>query len=222
VSYVPGSEDYEFDKCVQDQLDNQMKPAEIAFDEERHEYRIDGYLVPSVTTIIRPLQSMGGSDAAREYKRQIGKALDTAVTLWEQQDLDIDSVDQAVLPFFEAWLAFKKDTGFRVLLNQPIVYSKKLRFAGMPDLLGTRIWDSQLPTELLDTKCVWAMDPVTAIQTAGYSIAALESLGIRITKRGGVQLLRDGTYKFYPYNESNDEYVFRSLLNIYSWKELHK
>jgi hypothetical protein len=222
VSYVPGSEDYEYDKWIQEQLDNQMKPAEISFDEERHEYRIDGYLVPSVTTIIRPLQSMGGSDAAREYKRQIGKALDTAITLWERQDLDMDSVDLAVLPFFRAWIAFKQDTGFRVLLNQPIVYSRKLRFAGTPDLLGTRVFDSESPDELLDTKCVWAMDPATAIQTAGYSIAAAESLGIKVKKRAGVQLLRDGTYKLYSYNEQNDEYVFRSLLNIHAWKELHK
>jgi hypothetical protein len=109
-----------------------------------------------------------------------------------------------------------------VLLNQPIVYSKKLRFAGTPDLLGTRIWDSADPDELLDTKCVWSMDPVTAIQTAGYSIAAAESLGIKVKKRAGVQLLRDGTYKTYSYNEQNDEYVFRSLLNIHAWKELHK
>ena len=222
MSYVPGSEDYEYDKERQRKLDEEMAPAEISFDEEKHEYRIDGYLVPSVTGILKPIVSMGGSDEARDFKRQIGKALDTAITLWERQDLDVDSVDQAVLPFFEAWLVFKKDTGFRVLLNQPIVYSRKLRFAGTPDLIGTRVFDTKVPDELIDTKCVWAMDAATAIQTAGYSIAALESLGLKIRKRTGVQLLRDGTYRAYPYTDQNDEHIFRSLLNIHSWKELHK
>jgi hypothetical protein len=218
----PKNSDYAYDKWVQEQLDNQMKPAEISFNEERHEYRIDGYLVPSVTAIIKPLITVGGMPDVREYKRQIGKALDTAITLWERQDLDIDTVDPAVLPFFEAWIKFKQETGFRVLLNQPIVYSKKLRFAGTADLIGTRRTDSEVPEELIDTKCVWTMDPATAIQTAGYTIGALESLGLKIKKRTGLQLLRDGTYRAFPYTEQNDENIFRSLLNIYSWKGMHK
>lgn len=222
MSYEPGSQDYEYDKWIQRKLDEEMAPAEISFNEERHEYRINGYLVPSVTTIIKPIISLGGMAYVREYKRQIGKALDTAITLWEKQDLDIDTVDSAVLPFFEAWIKFKQETGFRVLLNQPIVYSKKLRFAGTPDLIGTRMFDSDVPDELIDTKCTWAMDAATAIQTAAYCIAAHESLGLKIKRRTGVQLLRDGTYRAFPYTDQNDEHIFRSLLNIFSWKELHK
>ena len=222
MSYLPGTPDYEYDKERQRKLDEEMAPAEISFDEERHEYRIDGYLVPSVTGILKPIVSLGGSDDARDFKRQIGKALDTAITLHERQDLDLDSLDLAVLPFFEAWLKFKEETGFRVLLNQPIVYSKKLRFAGTPDLIGTRIADSDVPEEIIDTKCTWVMDAATAIQTAAYSLAAHESLGFKIKKRTGVQLLRDGTYRAFPYTDQNDEHIFRSLLNIFSWKELHK
>ena len=222
MSYLPGTPDYEYDKERQRKLDEEMAPAEISFDEERHEYRIDGYLVPSVTGILKPIVSLGGSDDARDFKRQIGKALDTAITLHERQDLDLDSLDLAVLPFFEAWLKFKEETGFRVLLNQPIVYSKKLRFAGTADMIGTRSPDSPTPDELIDTKCVFTMDPATAIQTAGYSIAALESLGIKIKKRSGVQLLRDGTYRLFPYSNPTDEGIFRSLLNIHAWKEMNK
>ena len=222
MSYLPGTPDYEYDKERQRKLDEEMAPAEISFDEERHEYRIDGYLVPSVTGILKPIVSVGGSDDARDFKRQIGKALDTAITLHERHDLDLDSLDLAVLPFFEAWLKFKEETGFRVLLNQPVVYSKKLRFAGTADMIGTRSPDSPTPDEVIDTKCTWAMDPATAIQTAGYSIGAHESLGLKIKRRTGVQLLRDGTYRAFPYTDQNDEHIFRSLLNLHSWKELHK
>lgn len=193
----------------------------IEFDEERHEYRIDGRVVPSVTQVLDIVRAEGGSDAQREYKRQIGKALDLAIELYEKDDLDPTSLDEAVIPFFSAWLKFKSESGFKVLLNQPVVYSRKLRFAGKPDLLGTR-GDGICPDELLDTKCVWTMDPATALQTAGYAIAAHESLGIRIQRRGGVQLLRDGTYKFYPYTNQNDEHVFKSLLNVHAWKAMHR
>lgn len=197
-------------------------PPAISFDEAAHVYRIDGAAVPSVTGIIAPLRTDGGSESQREYKRQIGKALDAAIQITESGlEIDPDTLSPAVAPFLEAWFAFKKQTGFRVLLNQPIVYSRKLRFAGTPDLIGTR--DASLnPDELLDTKCVWTMDDVTAIQTAGYTIAARESLGLRIKRRGGVQLLRDGTFKFYPYTHPNDEHVFLACLSLHAWKAIHK
>ena len=198
------------------------RPA-IEFNEERHEYRLDGAVVPSVTEVIKPLVDFSRvPEEQLEYKRQIGKALDTAITLYERQDLEVASMDDAVMPFFEAWLAFKKDTGFRVLLNQAIVYSRKLRFAGTLDLLGTRVPDSASPDELIDTKCVWAMGRATAVQTAAYSLATLESLGIRLKKRGAVQLLQDGTYRYHPYTHSNDENVFKALLAIHAWKGLPK
>lgn len=210
--YGPGNPDYENDRMD-----------DVTFDEERHEYRIDGRLVPSVTQIIKPVQrELGGSEDTLDYKRQIGKALDSAITIHERgEEIDPDSLDAAVAPFFSAWLKFKAETGFRVLLNQPMVYSRKLRFAGTADLFGTRMPGTATPDELVDTKCVWTMDPATAIQTAGYSLAAIESLGIRVKKRGGLQLLRDGSYRYFPYTNPNDEQVFKACLSINAWKGLH-
>ncbi len=213
--YGPTNPDYEYDRDMD-------RPA-IEFDEATHTYRLDGAVVPSVTAIIEPVRrELGGSESVLEYKRQIGKALDTAIELYERQDLDVDSLDPAVLPFLNGWLKFKQDSGFRVLLNQPVVYSRKFRFAGRPDLIGTRDASSMTPDELIDTKCVWTIDPATAIQTAGYCVAALESLGIRIKKRAGIQLLRDGSYKVHPYTNPNDETVFQSCRNVHAWLTAHR
>lgn len=195
--------------------------SEVEFDEPTHTYRLDGAVVPSVTGILEPIRrALGGYEDVIEYKRSIGKALDRSIELHERDDLDFATLDPAVLPFFEAWLKFKRESGFRVLLNQPSVWSRKLRFAGKPDVIGTR-GETSNPDELIDCKCVWTIDPVTAIQTAGYAMAAHESLGIRIKKRAGLQLLRDGTYKLYPYNDPLDEQVFRACLVFNSWKALH-
>lgn len=195
----------------------------IEFDESTHTYRLDGSVVPSVTQLLEPVRrELGGSESVLEYKRQIGKALDATIELSERNDLDYSTIDEAVLQFFEAWLQFKKDSEFRVLLNQPVVYSRKLRFAGTLDILGTRHYTSSVPDELLDTKCVWTIDPATAIQTAGYALAARESLGINVKKRGGLQLLRDGKYKLFPYSNPNDEQIFKSCLSIHAWKALNK
>lgn len=214
-------EDEAYDYFVQREIDERMDG--LAYNDELHEYRLDGNVVPSVTQVLEPVRlETGGSDAQREYKRQIGKALDAAIQLSERQDLDYSTLSPEVLPYFEAWLAFKRDTGFRPLLLQPKVYSRKLRFAGTLDLLGTRVPDSLNPDELIDTKCTWAMDQVTALQTAGYAIAALESLGIRTKKRAGLQLLRDGKYKYHPFNDPNDEHVFKACLSIHAWRRMHK
>lgn len=210
-----------YDYFEQRQIDDEMTP-EITFDEAEHAYHLNGARVPSVTEVLKPIVTVGGAQDVREYKRQIGKALDAAITLNEADDLDVGSLDPAMLPFFTAWLQFKIDTQFRVLLNQLVVYSKKLRFAGTLDLLGTRNPGTSTPDELIDCKCVWAMDPATAIQTSGYDLAARESHGIKVKRRGGLQLLRDGTYRYFPYTSANDETVFRSLLNIHAWKALQK
>lgn len=216
-------EDTAYDIWRQRQVDEEMDRPAIEFDEPTHTYRLDGAVVPSVTQLLEPVRrELGGSESVLEYKRQIGKALDTTIELSERDDLIYSSIDDAVLPFFEAWLQFKKDTGFRVLLNQPIVYSRKLRFAGKPDIFGTRDPVRSTPDELLDTKCVWTIDPATAIQLAGYDIGAQESLGIHVKKRSGLQLLRDGKYKLYPYNNPLDHSVFKCCLTLHAWKGLNK
>lgn len=196
-----------------------MDRPEIQFDEERHEYRINGALVPSVTTIIRPIQTHGGSEETREHKRQLGKAVDKAIELYEQDDLDVGSLDPEAVPFFEGWLKFKKDTGFQGCIMQPVVWSTRLRCAGKPDLLGTR--DGKAIDELLDVKCTWAMDPATAIQTAGYTLLGAHSFGWKIKRRGAVQLSREGTYRFHIFDNPNDEQVFKACLSIFAWKALH-
>lgn len=216
----PQNEDYAYDVRRQEEVDMDG----VTFDEEKHEYRIDGARVPSVTEIIKPVQrELGGSPATIDYKRQIGKALDAAIIIMERgEQIDEESLDMALVPFLQAWLKFKRETGFRVLLNQQIVYSRKLRFAGTPDMMGTRMYaESSNPNELIDTKCVYTMDPVTAIQTAGYSIAAEESLGIKVKRRGGLQLRPDGTYRYYPYTSPMDEQIFKCCLSIAAWKGLN-
>jgi hypothetical protein len=98
------------------------------------------------------------------------------------------------------------------------VYSKKLRVAGMLDLTGMR--DKYV--ELLDLKAVWTMGDETAIQTAGYSILYEELTGVKVAMRGGLQLLRDGTYRYHPYKDANDRNVFLACLSVHNWKALHR
>lgn len=207
-----------------------MDLPEISFTEEDHEYRINGVAVPSVTGIVAALRNeSGASDETMEYKRQLGKAVHKAIELHARDDLDVDSMEREspdIVPFFEAWLKFKSESGFQVLECERIVYSKKLLFAGTLDVVGYR---STQELELLDAKCVWSMDAATGPQTAGYTIAYEELRKQKIVKRGGVQLLRDGTFRFHPYTDRNDYLIFHNCLTrlradeaINAWRALHK
>lgn len=196
----------------------------IQFIEEGHVYLLDGNPVPSVTEIIKPL--VDNSRVPRdtlEFKRSLGKAVHKAIELDESTEgLDYASLDQEALPFFSAWLRFKQESGFRALLCEQIVWSTKLRYAGTLDVLGTRTAGTYTADELLDCKCVWTMGAATGPQTAGYALALPESHGIRIKKRGGVQLLQDGSFRYFPYTDISDEHVFKACLSINAFLKVHK
>lgn len=217
--YGPGNPDYEYDGRDEDV---NAPTSRIQFIEETHAYLLDGNPVPSVTEILKPLVDLGRVPPEMlEYKRSLGKAVHKAIELYERQDLDVDSLHPDALPFFEAWLRFKKETGFRAILTEQVVWSTKLRYAGTLDILGTRTKDTPSPDELLDAKCVWTMGASTGPQTAGYGMALVESHGIKVKKRGGLQLLRDGSFKFFPYSNPNDEHVFKACLTVNAFLRVH-
>jgi len=67
--YAPENrEDELYDQAVQRELDDEMLP-EITFDEAEHAYYLNGARVPSVTEILKPIQTVGGSEEVRDFKR---------------------------------------------------------------------------------------------------------------------------------------------------------
>ena len=210
--------DAEYDDRRQRKLDEEMFP-EIVFDEPAHTYTVDGRRFPSVSEISGMLRPDSRAPVEiLEYKRGLGKAVHKAIELMEAGTLDVDSLDPAIVPFVGAWSKFKAEAGFTVLHSEMIVVSKKLRVAGTLDLTGMRENDD---VELLDLKAVWAMGAETAIQTAGYAILYEEMTGVKVQRRGGLQLLRDGTYKYFPYKDANDRNVFMACLTVHNWLKLH-
>lgn len=221
---IPDDEDTAYDKWRQRQVDDEMNApiSRIQFIEEGHVYLLDGNPVPSVTEILKPLVDLSRVPPEQlEYKRSVGKAVHKAIELDAQDDLNFDTLDPGIVPFFEAWQKWKLDSRFSVQFTELLVWSAKFRYAGTLDLLGA---NAQLAdcSWLVDLKCVWTMGAATGPQTAGYAIATTESRGYTIRQRGGVQLLRDGTYRYFPYTNPNDEHVFKACLSINAFLKVHK
>jgi len=197
----------------------------VLFDEPSHTYTVNGVNYPSVSTVLSLFADYSRVPrAVLEFKRQIGRATHYAIQLYETGELDLDSVDDQVMPYLEGWIKLKADMPGRVVAGEQIVYHKKYRYAGRLDL--NYLLDRDHSLWQWDIKCTYQMEPATALQTAAYTEAAnhMNPDLQPITKRAGVQLCPDGSYVFYPYTKPEhrtDFNIFLNALNCYRWLMNH-
>lgn len=189
----------------------------LAFDAEKHEYTWDGRVVPGVTRVLDQVQdfSMVAAEVL-ERKRQIGKALHEAIDLGDE--LDPDTLDELVVPYYGAWRKFMDETGFKPLCSEQRIYSNRYGYAGTLDTIGKLNHRSTL----IDYKSAWDLHPATGPQTAAYLNGAAEmEICDRSLPRYALQLRRDGTYRLEPLTDPNDLAVFLAMLSIFNWRKRH-
>lgn len=196
---------------------------ELAFDEASHTYRLNGLIVPSVTTIMQPLSEAhyGGIDrAVLDRAADRGTAVHQAVenlVLFGIQDIEPEF--EGYLEGFRAWM---KDYEVKPFTAESRTYHKLLRYAGTADMgceeLGVNT--------LVDFKTTSVIVPMlVGVQLEAYSRAE-ESHGIKYDNTVAVQLRSDGTYRrhtgtdFPPAAECWK--VFGSLLNLAGFIKKYK
>ena len=113
----------------------------FTFDEERHEYWLEGRKLPSVTQIMKPLTDAYLARVPRdtlERKRQIGQAVDAAITLDVLGTLDEESVFSAPwCGYFQGWRNFLRDRQiehWQIWSAQRRMYHPQWMYAGTSDL----------------------------------------------------------------------------------------
>lgn len=183
------------------------------YNDERHEYRIDGIVVPGVTSVINHFFPIFKRDDIQWYADR-GKAVHKACELYDEGVLDPASVNEVIMPFLDQWKLCKKALKIKVLSNETILFSKKFWFGGIRDKLV--IVNDKLT--LLDVKAVSVVNKTNAAyQTAGYSILHNEGVKFKdkIKKRLVVQL-KENTYNLFWFDNKQDEPEFLSLLSVYN------
>lgn len=195
--------------------------AELTFDQESHTYRLDGQVVPSVTQLLQPIRPdfSGIPPMVLEAKRALGIEVHYACELDDEDDLDEDSVPEAVVPYLAAWRKFKADTGAVVVMNEQQLAHSALRYAGTLDRV-VRVRDGD--HYLIDLKTSISMNASFGVQLAGYQLLLDDSAFTTKLARKGLQLKNDGTYKLVPYENPNDVAAFRACLSLFHWKESQK
>ncbi len=179
----------------------------LTFDAEKHEYRIDGERVPSVTQV---LQGAGLIDTRwfTEETRQRGSCVAQATQFYDEGTLDYDALDDELKPYVMAWERFLVENEVEIEHVELRVCSPTRRFAGTLD------------REILLKKSRWILDIKTGakpawhgLQTAGYA-----SCRVGWYRRAGIILRDDGSYRFIEHSDLNDREVFYAGLNLYHWK----
>lgn len=195
----------------------------LAFDEDRHEYRVGGRLVPSVTQILAPLSSAEYRHVDRavmEAAAALGTAVHKMIELDVRATLDTDSLSDGLRPYYGAWRNFRALSGFRMVLSESRVYSSRYGYAGTLDLagwLGDRF-------AIIDAKRTAAVPRTTGPQTAGYEQALREHAEHAVLwpkdtpiDRYALHLKTDGKWALVPFTDRSDLRVFLSARTLYQW-----
>src|SRR3990167_5360031 len=190
------------------------------FIEDTHTYYLGDRVLPSVTEIISPLQNYTDINPhVLEHARQKGDAIHTAVKLHNEDDLDISTLDPAIIPRYEAWLKSVDDKKPVILGFEQPMFSHIYSYAGTPDLWMAMDDDIWLPDIKPNSLLKWY-----PIQLSGYQQILKEQFNLPQTRRATLQLKDDGKYRFTPYQRAEDARdfsVFNSLLQIYQWRRIN-
>jgi hypothetical protein len=180
----------------------------LTFDEEKHEYRVDGHIVPSVTQIIK-WAGLIGSQWYTEEARDIGTEVHLATQYCDdpEYDVDLDELDDRVRPYVEAWIRFRDETKFwpNGIEARYCFSVDGNRYAGTLDREG-RMFGAFC---VIDIK-TGQPESWHQIQTAAYA-----SMGDYELHRVAVYLSSDGKYKLERHTDNADYDAWRSLLSGY-------
>lgn len=142
----------------------------FTFNPERHEYRLDGVRLPSVTEILHVAGMLPDYSFVEEFYSERGKAVHAAIALDLAGTLDEGSVSEEVWPYLERARWAVKFGFAQGLCSFPVVetpfYDPMNRFAGTPDLVADL--SGPRPTVVVIDWKTGAIEPGHSIQAAAY------------------------------------------------------
>lgn len=198
----------------------------LTFDAARHEYHVDGALVPHVTEVLSPLteplyRRIKAEDLERA--RQQGTAIHKMVELDCHEDLDVAKLPRWLSGPLAAWYRFKDETGFRCYASEEPVWHERLMYAGTLDLAGElpKFKGSKKPC-VIDVKRSLYAGPVIGLQTAAYAGAwCSDKARPFLDERYALALYPNGIYRLEPFTDRDDSIAFLACLQQHRWKEKH-
>ena len=188
---------------------------ELTFEEERHLYHLNGDLIPSVSTVMKPLSQAQYKDideSVLNMAAERGTAVHNAIENYVLYGLE--DIAESYRGYFEAFKKWWEDMHPKPIATESKVYHKILRYAGTADMPafigGEKI--------LIDFKTSAAVNKMlTGVQLEAYA-KAYESHGYAFDGKAILHLQRNGQYKwlYYDRNDRENWETFGALLTVYN------
>ena len=186
----------------------------IALDPETHTYRVNGFVRPGITDILKSVGLIpdyrGDGSAAHR-----GRAVHLATELLDAGTLDWSSVDDALIPFLNAYENCLKEWNLVPDVREQIVYHPYCFFAGTLDGVYRMSPHGRI---LVDIKTGDAIPPHAKYQTAAYADAWGSTHGGERLLRGVILLRENGSHDFKTFTDPDDLVIFNSALNVWRAK----
>lgn len=204
----------------------------VTVNDQEHEYRMDGQIVPSVTQV---LEDMGlyYNPYALDKHRNRGTAVHDVTYLidgkqpWrgstvdeiiENSLWDPSTTDPILVPYGRAWAQFLLDEQFHAEHAEEVVWSLRFRVCGRMDRHGLN--GRRKVRQLVDIKSGMP-GPSADLQMGLYDVCAEESKGIKTDERVVVWLKPDGTYHkpLMPRKNGLDKQLGLSAVTLWWWRK---
>jgi CRISPR/Cas system-associated exonuclease Cas4 (RecB family) len=188
---------------------------EFTFDAEKHEYRIDGKILPSITQILKDegfIDSTWYNVAARDK----GTMVHLLTHLWDVDELwDLDQVTNENRPYLEAYTAFLKENCVEITQSERPMWHPS-GYAGTPDKAA--FFRENGERAVIEIK-TGSKAPWHPLQTAAQAIL-LKHLCPEYTllDRYALYLSPNG-YKLEQHKDRADYTMWKSILAVHNWKK---
>lgn len=185
--------------------------AKLIFFDDKHEYQVDGEIVPSVSEITRFMSREVYGDVMQfrlDHAADRGHNVHTAC---EQLDrYGSAEIDADIEPYIKAYIQFRKDHKPEWSKIEYALYSAEFGYAGTFDRHG--VMDGKVV--ILDIKSSYKVEPalVTAQLNAYWRLAIENQMDV--AELWVLHLKKDGTYKLIEVQQ--DESTFLACLMLHN------
>lgn len=190
----------------------------LTFNDERHEYRWLGEVVPSVTQLMQRLQDWGfvPPDVLAAAQER-GTDVHLLTQFHDEGDLAPETIGDKGA-YLDAWIDFCATYKVEWSGIECQGFSQRFGFAGTYDRKGKLLLTSERDLWLIDIKTSAVRHRCMGMQLAAYrQIEAEKDSAWMLARRATVQLKPNGKYDFREWKNPKDWAAFQALISLTNW-----